>query len=143
MECNGDCNDEKLPSVKISCPGPYNNEPQKLRISKDGRVTEEYKDMCQETQIVRIAYYNRPLFEVVNGTMVDIPGFLVTGSDTTISYEQEIMVNFFKKYHIEPIWIDCNGSAGYLDETGNWTGTLEKVNKYDCVLKRYILLCRA
>ena len=95
----------------------------------------EYKDICEQPQQnARIAHIDDPSYIEIdsNGQMIEYPVEPVTGVSTRIPWDYEILASFFQYYHITPIWIDCNGTLGILDEeTGNWTGALGKVDKYN------------
>ena len=131
MECNGICYDDKAVYFKVTCPGPYNKVPQKLKILKDGRASKGYKDICQEQQhYATIAYNNyQSYFEVDNaGNMIEYPLRLIAGIESKVSYDYEILSSFFDNYHITPTWINCNYIWGLFDEeTGHWTGAVGKV----------------
>ena len=94
MECNGICNDDNGVYFKITCPGPYNNVPHKLRISKDGSSNVKYNDICEQQQHnARIAYINDPnYFEVDNnGQMVENTGTPVIGVSNRIPSDYEVL----------------------------------------------------
>ena len=137
MECNGICHNDKADYFKITCPGPYNNVPLKLKVSKDGSSHIKYKDICEQPQqYARIAYSNPPYYFEVdsNGQMADYQIRPVTRIHSRIPHHFEILSSFFQYYQITPTWIDCKGNKGWFDEeTGNWTGALGKVDKYVCV----------
>ena len=111
------------------CTGYYNNLPHKLMLDKDNI---KYKDICQEPQHnATVAHNNhRWFFEVDNdGNMVEYPVYPVTGEQSYIPYDYEILKSFFENYHITPTWIDCNYTWGWFDyETGHWTGAVGKVS---------------
>ena len=133
MECNGICYDDNAAYFQITCPGVYNNLPQKLKILKDGSSNKEYKDICQEQKnYANIAFNNWPgFFELDNdGSMVEYPVKPITGKSSNIPHEYEILSSFLENHHITPTWINCNYTFGNFDEeTGHWTGAVGKVNK--------------
>ena len=79
-----------------------------------------------------MAYNNYPAFhfEVKNGKMVEYPPRLIRNVWSSISFDWEILSLFFNYENLEPEWIYCNMSWGWLDkETGHWTGATGKVNQ--------------
>ena len=91
-----------------------------------------YNDMCQKTppHHIRIAYNNEEkFFKLDNNTqqMVQIPVY-PTQVYSQISWDWEILENFFDKLNIKPTWTYSNQVWGVLNkESNSWTGSVGKV----------------
>ena len=75
---------------------------------------------------MRIAYNSkRNIFEVDDtGKMVEY-GYPSSVSDVRV---EEIISSFLKAQNLDPVWTNCNGNYGYLNEsTGIWTGVVSEV----------------
>ena len=145
MECNGICYDDKAAYFKITCPGVYNNSPNKVMILNDGSANIEYKDSCQDSQHqARIAYNNNDpgYFGIDNdGNLIEHQVNIVSGLYSSISHPYEIFKSFFSIYHITPTWLYSNETPGWIDkETGHWTGAAGKARFNFEIIKCLLLL---
>ena len=91
------------------------------------------KGICSgEKRKVNIGYNVDPIeLNVENKTLMPIPEqtfIFEAGQDSKMSEDWEVLSRFFSLHNIEPNWLDCNFTWGWLDEDlGEWTGCLGKV----------------
>ena len=64
------------------------------------------------------------------GEMLKYPVKPVTGSNTYIPYDWEILSSFFSNHDIVPVWTNSHFNWGWYDEeSGKWTGAVGKVRR--------------
>ena len=93
-----------------------------------------YYDVCKVADSVNIAYNNdnNRQFYVLRGKLWEYPVRPIKGWYSYIPKNWEIIKPFLDHYSLNPNWIDCNYTWGWLDEeTGTWTGAVGKVRNYN------------
>ena len=91
-----------------------------------------YKEICTgEPKKVNFGYNNSPKsFKAENNKLMPYPaaGTWLYGEISKMSFDWEVLYNFFAIHNIEPNWLDCNYTYGWYDEDlGGWTGCMGKV----------------
>jgi hypothetical protein len=102
-----------------------------LLLYKNGHVNREMAEVCRD-RFVMVAFNQKPwVFEAnnVTNTMIE---FSNEWLDTIPAWSWEILSTFFAINKLTPIFIDCNGTSGLLDQdTGLWNGAVAMVGSLD------------
>ena len=93
-----------------------------------------YKEICTgEPKKVNFGYNNSPKsFKAENNKLMPYPaaGTWLYGEISKMSFDWEVLYNFFAIHNIEPNWLDCKDTYGWFDEDlGGWTGCMGKVGE--------------
>ena len=93
---------------------------------KNGHVKQEIAQVCSD-RFVRVVFIDWVLGVNNQNEMIE---YAIFGVDTFVPpWRWEILSGFFDNNGLTPIFIDCNGTSGSLDEdTGLWNGAVAMVN---------------